>query len=181
MASTGHPVRQTRPDLPWRRRPQGHHHLPQTVRRHALAAPDVLTQFNAVFRRLNEAAETNLEAESSEPLAQAVTTCRRILKAVVDVIQPVEEASRTGDGHSLSDAAYKNRLVEFLKATAPQSQRHQKALSSAGRSLWERFDATDALASKGVHASIARDEAELCALNTYLLAGELLRYNLRGD
>lgn len=32
---------------------------------------------------------------------------------------------------------------------------------------------TDKLASKGVHASVARDEAGFCALNTHLHAGAI--------
>jgi hypothetical protein len=38
-----------------------------------------------------------------------------------------------------------------------------------------RFEAIDALASKGVHAQVSRQEAEFCAINTYVLAAEILR------
>lgn len=138
-------------------------------------APEVLAQFNAVFRRLEEAAQASLDRATSEELAQAVTTCRRILKAVVDAVQPVNpEKLTSATGHALNDATYKNRLFEFLKHATP-SGTHGSALTSASQSLWERFEATDSLSSKGVHANVARDEAELCALNTYLVAGEVLR------
>lgn len=142
-------------------------------------APDVLDQFNMVFRRLDEAAESDSSSIASELLSQAVTSCRRVLKAVVDVVQPVDPARRkTDDGHALNDSAYKNRLFEFLKS-ATKSDSASKALTTASTALWERFSAIDALSSKGVHAEVARDEAELCALNSYLLAGEVLQMHRR--
>lgn len=141
----------------------------------AQVAPEVLDQFNAVFRRLNEAAARDRDAEAKEELAQAVTSCRRILKAVVDLVQPVDSLTpRSEDGHALTDEAYKNRLREFLKSNT-DSESYSGALTSASNSLFERFASIDKLASKGVHASVARQEAEFCALNTYTLAGEILR------
>lgn len=142
-------------------------------------APDVLDQFNLVFRRLEEAVETDSTASMSELLSQAVTSCRRILKAVVDVVQPVDPAKRRSeDGHALNDSAYKNRLFEFLKKATP-SDSLSEALTSASNALWERFAAVDTLSSKGVHAEVARDEAGLCALNCYLMAGEILQLQQR--
>lgn len=149
-------------------------HVARVHARLAESAPQVLDKFNAVFRRLQEATEGELHMAASEELAQAVTSCRRVLKGVVDVVQPVDPSHlHTADGHALNDEAYKNRLFEFLKDSV-QSETFSATLTSAAESLFERFAATDRLASKGVHASVARDEAEFCAANTYLLAGELL-------
>ena len=138
-------------------------------------APEVLDQFSAVFRRLQEAASAQPDTAAEEELAQAVTACRRILKAIVDTVQPADPTRPlSADGHSLTDEGYKNRLFEFLK-TLSNSARYSTALMFAGKGLIDRFDAMDALASKGVHASVARHEAEFCAMNTYLLAGEILQ------
>jgi hypothetical protein len=138
-------------------------------------APEVLDQFSAVFRRLQEAAAAQPDTAAEEELAQAVTSCRRILKAIVDTVQPADPSRPlSADGHSLTDETYKNRLFEFLK-TLSNSARYSTALTFAGKGLIDRFDAMDALASKGVHASVARHEAEFCAMNTYLLAGEILQ------
>ena len=41
--------------------------------------------------------------------------------------------------------------------------------------VYDRFTALDNLASKGVHATVAREEAEFCAMSTYLVAGEVIR------
>ena len=138
-------------------------------------APQVLDQFNAVFRRLGDAEEVRRDQAAAEELAQAVTSCRRILKAVVDAVQPADpQRAVSEDGHELTQDAYKNRLYEFLKAEVT-SETFVSALSTAAESLFQRFAASDKLASKGVHAVVAREEAEFCALNTYLLAGEVLR------
>ncbi len=53
-------------------------------------APSVLEQFNVAFRRLREAdaEEVANGTAASEALSQCLTSCRRILKAVVDVVQP---------------------------------------------------------------------------------------------
>lgn len=134
-------------------------------------APEVLDQFRAAFRRLGEAADSG---EAAEPLSQAVTSCRRILKAVVDAVQPPDPAMKvSADGHQLTDEQYRNRFVEFLRRSTERGSL-RTALVSSGESLFDRFAAVDALASKGVHATVAVEEAEFCALHTYLLAGEIV-------
>lgn len=137
-------------------------------------APDVLDRFNVAFRRLREAADRDSEIEASEELSQALASCRRILKAIVDLVQPADPSrTSTEYGHSLMDESYKNRLVEFLKANV-DSRSFRGALEKHGESLFTRFSAIDSLSSKGVHAEVAVAEAEFCALSTYTLAGEIL-------
>lgn len=138
-------------------------------------APDVLNQFNAAFRRLRESANRHPDIPADEELSQAVSSCRRILKAIVDIVQPVDpDKPMSDDGrHGLSDAEYKNRLVEFLKARV-SSASFRSALTKDGETLFVRFTAVDDLSSKGVHAHVAVEEADYCALHTYLIAGEIM-------
>lgn len=137
-------------------------------------APDALDRFNVAFRRLREAAAQESAVEADEELSQALASCRRILKTVVDYVQPVDPDHRVSDdGHELTDAHYKNRLVEFLKERVA-SESFRGALGRHAESLFQRFTAVDDLASKGVHASVAVVEADFCALATYTLAGEVL-------
>lgn len=138
----------------------------------AAEIPEVLAQFSAVYRRLREAAQDRSRPVGEE-LAQAVTTCRRILKAVVDHLLPGINGAATADGHALDDAAYRNRVYEWLKTTTASHSTDQGIRASLG-GLFDRFEATDRLASKGVHATVGLSEAESCAIHTYLLAGELL-------
>lgn len=140
----------------------------------ATQAPDVLDKFNVAFRRLREAADRDSESEAAEEWSQALASCRRILKAVVDIVQPVDpKKAESADGHKLTDEAYKNRLFEFLKLKVASKSR-RAVLVRDGESLHERFDSTDTIASKAVHAGVAKDEAEFCALRTYVLCGEVL-------
>ncbi|CAL9677092.1 hypothetical protein SUDANB178_07867 (plasmid) [Streptomyces sp. enrichment culture] len=54
----------------------------------AEGVPDLVEKFTAVYRRLNEAATRTPEGPGAEELSQALTTCRRILEAVVDHVLP---------------------------------------------------------------------------------------------
>ena len=140
----------------------------------SVRAPDVLEPFNVAFRRLREADTAENQAASSEALSQCLASCRRILKSVVDVVQPPARAQKeSDDGHALTDDKYKNRLFEFLKSIVGSAS-YLSATQQDAQSLYERFSAVDALRNKGVHASVARSEAEFVALHTYLLAGQIL-------
>lgn len=97
-----------------------------------------------------------------------------MLTPAADHLLPGEPGAVTADGHKLDDSAYKNRLFEFIK-TRVASDRTEYAIRSALGGVFERFDALDALSSKGVHAEVGLAEAEMCAIGTYLAAGELLR------
>jgi hypothetical protein len=72
-------------------------------------APEALEKFVTVYRRLGEG---NLEAR-----AQAVTSCRRILKALADVVYPPRQEKAEGvDGkmRDLSEEKYVARLWQFV-------------------------------------------------------------------
>ena len=126
-----------------------------------------------MYRRLRDVA-ANPEAEGGEELSQAVTSCRRILKAVADQVLPGAPKAESDDGHSLNDAAYRNRVFEYVKQQVPSSTGAEVVTASFG-GLVERFNSIDQLASKGIHAGVALPEAELCAIHTYIVAGEILR------
>jgi hypothetical protein len=130
----------------------------------AQGAPAVLDQFGAVYRRPREATK-DPTAPLTEDLAQAVTTCRRILKAVADHLLPGVPGDTTEAGVSLNDAAYRNRIYEFIKENVA-SEATSDTVKAALGGLYERFTALDKLANKGVHAELGAHEAELCAIST---------------
>lgn len=138
----------------------------------AQGAPAVLDQFNAVYRRLREATK-DPDGPLTEDLAQAVTTCRRILKAVADHLLPGVPHAKTETGAKLDESAYRNRIYQYIKDNAA-SDTTADAVKAALGGVYERFSALDKLSSKGVHAELGVYEAELCAIGTYLVAGELL-------
>jgi len=128
----------------------------------ASRARTVLDQFNAVYRRLPEAASDNAQADAREELAQALASWRRILKSIADHVQP---AASTGPSteHSPDDSKYRNRLMEFIK-TQVGGQTHRGMLEADIVGIYDRFKAIDELTNKGVHANVALAKAEACAI-----------------
>ncbi|MFF3214331.1 hypothetical protein ACFYYB_27165 [Streptomyces sp. NPDC002886] len=145
----------------------------------AEGVPDLVEKFTAVYRRMNDAATSDPDGPAGEELSHALTTCRRILEAVVDhVLRPRSEPSESG--HKLDQPAYRNRLFQFIKE-ANTSKTAAKVTVALGKGLHERFVAIDELTSQGVHASVALQAANLCALNTYILCGEILLLQHQAD
>ncbi|WP_370150925.1 hypothetical protein [Streptacidiphilus sp. EB129] len=135
--------------------------------------PGLVEQFTAVYRRLNEAASNDPDKPAAEELAQATTTCRRILEAVVDHALPAQQEP-SATGNKLDQPAYRNRLFEFIKmANASASSAEMMVALTEG--LHSRYTAVSKLTNKGVHASIALRTANLVALNTYIICGEILQ------
>jgi hypothetical protein len=139
--------------------------------------PELVEKFTAVYRRrLREAATLHPDQEVPEELSQAITTCRRILKAVVDHVFPPTDETASG-GQSLDDARYRNRLAEFITRRC-DSGSHRAMTTAMVSGLHDRFKAIDTLTNKAVHAEMALEIANLCALNTYIVCGEVLRVHL---
>ena len=55
------------------------------------------------------------------------------------------------------------------------SSSEREVIKSLNAGLYERFAAVDTLSNKDVHAAMALEIANLCALNTYILGREVLR------
>lgn len=133
-----------------------------------VVAPQALRQFQSAYQRVQEG--------DHEALAQAATSCRRILKTVADALYPATNTPIKGaDGveRSMTDDRYINRLLQYI---SDQGQ-HASADVVEGvlASFAQRLGALNSLASKGVHAAVTAAEVDLCVVQTYLLTGELLR------
>lgn len=136
----------------------------------------------ALGTRAPKALEQILSAErlldgGPEDLAHALTSCRRMLKSLADQLYPAtNEVVEGNDGvqRKLSDDQYRNRLLEYVRATVSQRGQNsvlQKSLDSLGA----RLKTLDSLASKGVHDVVSAAEAETCVVWTYAIAADLLR------
>lgn len=132
--------------------------------------PELLQQFSAVYRRLQEAADSAPDRDVTEELSQAITTCRRILKAVVDHVFPARDEP-SAEGLPLDDSKHRNRLSMFIRQ-AVSSDSDRALLDAIVAGLYERFTAIDKMTNKAVHANVAIEIANLCALNTYIVCGE---------
>ncbi|MFE5586361.1 hypothetical protein [Kitasatospora sp. NPDC056531] len=142
-------------------------------------APNLVQRFNAVYRRLNEAATRDGGAPAGEELSQALTTCRRILEAVVDHVFTARPEPSVA-GFKLDQPSYRSRLFEFIKDVS-ESENVSAATIAMAKGLHDRFAAFDKLTNKGVHAEVALRAANMCVLNTYILCGEVLLLKQQND
>jgi hypothetical protein len=127
-------------------------------------APDVARRLAAAYQRAY--------SDDPEEWSQALTSCRRALKALADGVYPPTEDQPSR--HPLTDEHYKNRLVQFASdRLASESQRG--LIVAEIESVMQRVDALNDLASKGVHSDVDERDLELTVVHTYLLAGELLQ------
>ena len=131
-------------------------------------APDAVAKFVAAQERITSGGE--------EDISHALTSCRRMIKSRADALYPAtneEKPELDGVSRKMSDDAYKNRLLQFVRE---QVGKHKSGavLQAVISDLSKRLDALDALSSKDVHADPSIAEAHTCFVQTYLLAGDLL-------
>jgi hypothetical protein len=132
-------------------------------------APEALEQFAAAYRRHSE--------QGAEARSHALTSCRRILKTLADALYPATRAMVKGvDGvdRKMTDDKFVARLCQFA-ADRTKGSRARELLVADIAQLGTRLDALNALSSKGVHATVSQTELDQCLIQTYLVAGDLLR------
>ncbi len=122
-------------------------------------------------------AQESMHNGGAEDLSHALTSCRRMLKALADALYPAtNEVVRGADGvdRKMSDEAYRNRLLQYARV---ELGRHGQGavVQDTLDSLGQRLKSLDSLASKGVHDEVSAAEAETCVVWTYLLAADIVR------
>ena len=125
--------------------------------------PDAIEKFTSTYERLKE---TNPES-----WAQAVTTCRRILKDFADAIYPPKDTPV--NGRKVGEDEYINRLWAFASEKS-KSDTNKELIQSEVEYIGRRIDSLYDLTCKGTHAEISKDEAERAIIRTYLLIGDLI-------
>ena len=136
-------------------------------------SPPALEQFQTAYRRLRDG--------GSEDRAHALTSCRRVLKTLADELFPARAQPVVGsDGkkHTLSDAAYVNRLLQYVNETLGKHE-NGAVVQAALRDVDARLSSLHDLASKGVHAEVTGYEVDTCVVQTYLVVADLLRIRER--
>ncbi|HEY3772161.1 MAG TPA: hypothetical protein VGL69_04140 [Solirubrobacteraceae bacterium] len=132
-------------------------------------SPQVLEQFTAAYRRARE--------DDAESKTHALTTCRRILESVADVVYPARAQPVVDSGgttRNVGPEAYVNRLWMFV-ADSMSGSTQSKVLLTTLQDFGSRIDKVYLLTNKGVHAAVTQAEVDTCVMQTYLLAGEILR------
>jgi hypothetical protein len=135
----------------------------------ALLCPDAMEAFSSAYDKLRSA--------RAEDWATALTSCRRLLKEVADVLAPssevVPQALGGEEEHELSSERYVNRLKDLVdKSVSSKSDRQLWKEQADG--LKRMIDAVYRKASKGTHAHVTQREARRVVIATYLLVGDLI-------
>jgi hypothetical protein len=116
------------------------------------------------------AAFENAASTNPEHWASAAASCRRLLKVAADALRP---PGPDVDGRKMTDAAYINRLVDWIAAQS-KSETVKDVVVTDLEYLGRRLDATDDAGQKGAHASVTRLEAARFLLGSYQLLGDIL-------
>jgi hypothetical protein len=123
-------------------------------------APDALEKIPAIVARLAE--------DDEEAISQAMNSCRRMIKAFADALQPASEDAADKDGlkYQLGSDKVLNRIEYFMVQRAGKGGRCER-LKKNLRAIHDR-------ASAGTHADVTADEAKALFLQTYLTLGEII-------
>jgi hypothetical protein len=124
-------------------------------------ARDVIEKIPSITARLGEG--------DREAVSQALNSCRRMIKAFADAVQPPEdrEVEEGGATYQIGNDKVLNRIQYCLSQTCSSGGRRDR-LNRNLRLLWDRCSA-------GSHADVTPDEARDVFLQTYLTLGEILR------
>jgi len=131
-------------------------------------APEVLDMLSSAIRR-------SLEVEDAESRVHALTSCRRVLAAVADVVFPARDdpyETRGGSALSVKQGQYRNRIVAAVDQAGPTTRR--RALVASIDEFLARIARLDDLTNKGVHDAPTSEDVDFGVIQTYLLAGEVL-------
>lgn len=130
-------------------------------------APQLTDVLYSAFQRLEH-------LETSEDLAQASLTCRRILKYLADVVYPPRE--ELVEGRRVTDKEYRNRLWAYISDC--HSGREKELLIAELNDVGGRVEKLDALANKGIHNKVSRSEARRLLLGVVILVYDILILSL---
>ena len=131
-------------------------------------APGVLDMLTAAIRRSGE-------RDDAEARVHALTSCRRVLTAVADVVFPARDTpyvDSRGKSREVGVQHYRNRILAAIDAT--ESTTHHRVLVAIVEDFAGRLDRLDELTQKGVHEHPTVADVDLGVIQTYLIAGEVL-------
>lgn len=132
--------------------------------------PDTFKKFVSVYE--------NLRSKNQEDWANAVHSCRRIIKDIADFIYPPSEEEIEVDGkkYKLNGDRYIMRLKQFVKQKS-SSEKFTEIVGSHLNYVGNRIDSIYDATTKGSHTNVSQDEAERYVVYSYLLLGDILSLN----
>ena len=129
--------------------------------------PDETRKLAAIYDSLND--------DNPEKWATALTSCRRMLKALADKLYPSSDVpvKRNGRDVKIGEEQYINRLICYIEDNTTH-ETLDKITNSNLKYIGERLDNIHSEACKGTHATVDKEEAERCFMHAYMLVGDIL-------
>lgn len=129
--------------------------------------PDETQKLTAIYDSLND--------DNPEKWSTALTTCRRMLKAVADKLYPPsDEPIKKGKQEiKIGEEQFVNRLICYIE----QNSTHEtldKITNANLEYIGKRLDNIINESCKGTHARVEKEEAERCFMHVYMLIGDIL-------
>lgn len=118
----------------------------------------------------------NLQSGNEEDWANAVHSCRRILKEIADQLYPPSDEpilSEKGKKIKVGKEQYINRLIAYIESKSA-SEKFESIVGSHLKYMGERIDSIYEAANKGTHDNVTYEEAERYIIYTYLILGDIL-------
>ncbi len=109
-----------------------------------------------------------------ESYSQALTSCRRLLLSIADIIFPASDEDyidKKGKKRKVGIENYKNRILAFFENSKSTSSIN--IFASELEYLAARLDAVYEKSCKGVHDDIDKREAKLTIISTYIIISEI--------
>jgi len=126
-------------------------------------APQLTDVLYSAFQRLEH-------LETSEDLAYASLSCRRILENLADVVYPPRK--ELVGGRRVTNKEYRNRLWAYISDCLSGSEK--ELLLAELNDIGGRVDKIDALANRGIHDKVNLSEARRLLLGEVILLYDLL-------
>jgi DNA uptake protein ComE-like DNA-binding protein len=129
-------------------------------------APELAEKLMVAFK--------SVVSDRPEEWSHALTTCRRFVEQLADVLHPAT-GDVTRNGRALGKAQYINRIWAYMDA-AIESETNRDLAKSHIDFLGSYLQKLHKQSNKGVHAELTKIEAIKAVLHTYLIVADLLGY-----
>lgn len=118
----------------------------------------------------------NLSSDNSEDWANAVHTCRRIIKELADNLYPAqkEDVNHKGKKIKIGDGQYVNRLMLYIESRE-SSDTYKHIVGNSLDYIGNSIDSITEGLNKGTHDKYTKIDAERIVIYTYMLIGDILR------
>lgn len=115
----------------------------------------------------------SVSSNNQEELSQSLTTCRRFIESLADVLYPATDEKI--NGRSLGQQNYINRIWAFMDKSITSASNKEMAKAHVDYlGVW--LQRTHKISNKGVHTDVTKLEATKAVLHIYLMLGDILNY-----